>query len=912
MYARSERDVAAPGDAWSTAISSSQDNADRSTAERLLVPGIFITSLLTLLLTADALIRGRSEFDYRLIRAVQELDGPYFGTVLSFVDSLTSSFWAITLWSALLLYLAVVLRSWLPALTVGLIPLGGALNWIIRYVVDRPRPAPDELIRSQGELDAAAFPSGHVVGAVIFYGVIFLLARRIQFAPLRVGMQAFCVGVIVLAGPARVWLGAHWVSDVITAYVLGLAVLLALIWFYRSVAAAAGDLPFIHSAELDFDESIPQAHALTSTILFEGDVVTKIYAPGFVPRAVYWLSFQAEFPYIRNRDALEAAVLRRNLAGQLTEYWYGGNRVARAYGVVEVGGRLGLASELIETGGEQDSDAEIEFLHDLCARFDEAGLPTWQIDPRQPRGKDNVLRGKDGTYYIVDLESGLVSPLASPRAVWRALERADVPLFDTVYFDITRDYVENAESNMRIRMGDDWYGDLRALLDRAEAANAAWHAGEPRIWSRLLRWIESGFGLGRLIRRAREATSANLDRAEELLYGMVETWEAEERIDHAEAEAVRAALAEPQMHRVLPHFAVHLSIGIALRFPIGSIVRASYVLLNLLAATIRLLLRKIDRDEWRRDFSIHSPLVLLVAGMPGIGTFAYLLSGPIRSNHMLMRMLADTILLKIPGRIYERVGWRALVARPAGWAERSEATNADGVLRARTRRLAIALGGVGAALIVGHVLLELLLRAFDPEWQVISDIATLLGVDGPGTLPTAYSLTVLSAAGLLSLIAAFILGARRRDGLLPWGAPALVALAFAFEEHLGLSNPATKIIPELLEGDFGLVNEPWMLLWIPALAVAGIVSYRFIVALPLQLRGLIVIGILLYLGGAVGAEILGSLYRWIVVNGEFEYDVITSLEELAELLGIVVVAYVVLEYARLNIGTAGRDPDGSR
>ncbi len=465
---------------------------------------MLIAAVLTLLLTADALIRERRDADYRLIRAVQEIDGPYLRPVLQFVNDLTGAFWQIALWAALLLYLATVLRSWLPVLTVALIPLGGAANWIISAIVDRPGPDPDRLVRSMGGINSAAFPSGSVVGAVIFYGVIFVLARKIQIVPLRMSIQAFAMSVIILAGPASIWFGAHWVSDIVAAYLLGLTILLALIWFYRTVEAAAGGLPFIHAKDLQFTESIPQAHALTSTILFQDDIVTKIYSPGFVPRAVYWLSFQAEFPYIRNRAALEAAVLRRNLAGMLTKFWYGSNRVARAYGIVDVNGRLGLASERIDVDEEQDSDAEIMFLRDLCRRFDEAGLPTWQIDPRQPRGKDNVLHGKDGSYYIVDLESGLVSPLASPRALWRALQRADVPLFDTVYFDITRDYIETSASDMRTQMGDEWYYELTGLVDRAEESNARWHASEPRIWSRILRLIVAGFRTSKLAHRASE------------------------------------------------------------------------------------------------------------------------------------------------------------------------------------------------------------------------------------------------------------------------------------------------------------------------------------------------------------------------------------------------------------------------
>ena len=193
---------------------------------------------------------------------------------------------------------------------------------------------------------------------------------------------------------------------------------------YRRIRRSCAGVPLIQAAYVPHDESKLHAHALTSTIIFNGDTVSKIYAPGLVPRVIYWLAFQSEFPYMRNQAALRAAVLRRNLAGMLTEYWYGANRVARVVGINKVDGRFAITSEFIAGGPPANRHAAHDFLWDLANRFDEVGLPTWQVDPRQPRAMDNVLETPDGEYHIIDLESGLVSPMASPRAWWRAFQRA--------------------------------------------------------------------------------------------------------------------------------------------------------------------------------------------------------------------------------------------------------------------------------------------------------------------------------------------------------------------------------------------------------------------------------------------------------------------------------------------------------
>jgi membrane-associated phospholipid phosphatase len=440
-----------------------------------------------LALCGDALVRDRGSFDYRLLDAVQRLDLPYLGTLLRAVSRLTSSPWAILAWVVALVGFAAV-RSWSAAVALFFVPIGIGVNNLILsgLIFDRPRPSADHLRRLTDETSPTSFPSGHVVGAVLLYGLIFVAARRVERRPVRLALQGIAVVVIGLVGLARVWLGTHWVQDVVAGYAFGGLVLTGLLAACARIDAAIGDVPFVHAGIVPHDETKPHAHALTSTILFRGETVAKIYNPGFLPRAIYWLAFQAPFAYESNPNALRAAVLRRNLAGKLTEHWYGSSRVCRAVGIERIGGRYAVIGELVEGTEPRDHHAARAFLHDLADRFDETGLPTWQIDPRQPRSLGNIVQRPDGVYMVIDLESGLVSPLASPRAWVRAIRRGLVPFYDDVYFDLTRTYVEREAAAMRAAHGDTWLAELRADLDAAEAAAAAWHRSEPRIWSRFV------------------------------------------------------------------------------------------------------------------------------------------------------------------------------------------------------------------------------------------------------------------------------------------------------------------------------------------------------------------------------------------------------------------------------------------
>jgi membrane-associated phospholipid phosphatase len=97
--------------------------------------------------------------------------------------------------------------------------LGGAiLNTGLKLAFGKPRPA---LWHRLIEETSYSFPSGHALGAVVLYGAIAYLGTAYypRFAGL---MYGGAIALIFLIGLSRLYLGVHWLTDIIAGYSIGL------------------------------------------------------------------------------------------------------------------------------------------------------------------------------------------------------------------------------------------------------------------------------------------------------------------------------------------------------------------------------------------------------------------------------------------------------------------------------------------------------------------------------------------------------------------------------------------------------------------------------------------------------------------------------------------------------------------
>jgi undecaprenyl-diphosphatase len=124
-------------------------------------------------------------------------------------------------------------RSWTPALVIVPAALGSLLMTIVgKQIFGRSRPPLADAVPPYEY--SPSFPSGHSLNAIVIAGAVayILLLRRSTTAG-RVWTVVIAAVYAVGIGLSRIYLGHHWLTDVVAAWVIGIAWLAVVITAHR-------------------------------------------------------------------------------------------------------------------------------------------------------------------------------------------------------------------------------------------------------------------------------------------------------------------------------------------------------------------------------------------------------------------------------------------------------------------------------------------------------------------------------------------------------------------------------------------------------------------------------------------------------------------------------------------------------
>jgi len=106
-------------------------------------------------------------------------------------------------------------RRWTEMRFLIAVIAGTVLNWLLKLAFHRQRP---DALNALDSLASYSFPSGHAAGSTLFYAAMVVLLANTCW---RWSAIAGASLMIVLVGVSRIYLGAHYPSDVLAGVCVG-------------------------------------------------------------------------------------------------------------------------------------------------------------------------------------------------------------------------------------------------------------------------------------------------------------------------------------------------------------------------------------------------------------------------------------------------------------------------------------------------------------------------------------------------------------------------------------------------------------------------------------------------------------------------------------------------------------------
>lgn len=175
----------------------------------------FVLFILIVILIKFNLIQNIDTFIYEFSQKLSSDKTTIFFKAITFFAS------PVCLILLLLLMLLFLHSKGIFLLTVMII--NQLINEFFKFIIRRPRPQVLTLVTERG----FSCPSGHTMGAVIFYGTLLLFIWQTKISlKIKYFLTILTIIFILLIGFSRIYLGVHYFSDILSGLCLSISLLL--------------------------------------------------------------------------------------------------------------------------------------------------------------------------------------------------------------------------------------------------------------------------------------------------------------------------------------------------------------------------------------------------------------------------------------------------------------------------------------------------------------------------------------------------------------------------------------------------------------------------------------------------------------------------------------------------------------
>lgn len=183
----------------------------------------------------------------------------------------------------------------------------------------------------------------------------------------------------------------------------------------------------------------------------------------------------------------------------------------------------------------------------------------------------------------------------------------------------------------------------------------------------------------------------------------------------------------------------------------------------------------------------------------------------------------------------------------------------------------------------------------------------MLSLDKENNVPALFSTMLLFAASMVLAFIALLERTRRGPDAAKWAILAVGFLLMGVDESLSLHERMIDPLRRLLGDAFGvdrlgIFYFAWVIPAIVLVIALGIYFLPFLRRLPIRIGVMLIASAAVYLGGAIGVELVEGWWREGHGHRNVVYHALVSLEEGMEMVGVILLIHTLLGFLATRYG----------
>lgn len=228
----------------------------------------------------------------------------------------------------------------------------------------------------------------------------------------------------------------------------------------------------------------------------------------------------------------------------------------------------------------------------------------------------------------------------------------------------------------------------------------------------------------------------------------------------------------------------------------------------------------------------------------------------------------------------------------------------------RPASVAWVLGSIAGLLVLASLTGQLIVHLTVHDY--VFGLPALFDINRENNIPTAYAAFLLVLAAQVLTVISIV----ERGQLRPyWIVLSAGFFYMALDEMNAMHEEWIEPVRGLIGGEeFGIFYFTWVVPGLLVVLVLGVIFSRFLLRLPARTRRFMVLAGSLFVGGALGIEMIGGWYAENYSRETLGYDLLATVEESLEMAGVIVFIWTLLDHLSATHGELrlgfGRPPPG--